>query len=67
MGSGYRTEFKNQFNGQARLSQDFGKWVPGLKANVAFSFDAYTKNITKRTKKNLTIWPLGVMMPVIWN
>ena len=51
MGSGYRTEFKNQFNGQARLSQDFGKWVPGLKANVAFSFDAYTKNITKRTKK----------------
>lgn len=50
MGSGYQTEFKNQFTGQARLSQDFSKWVPGLKANLAFSFDAYTESNVSRTK-----------------
>ena len=52
MGSGFVTEFKNQFMGQARVTQDFGKWVPGLKANVAFSFDAYNYTRVARTKRD---------------
>lgn len=50
LGSGFSTEFRNQFMGQARLSQDFGKWVQGLKANVAFSFDAYNETAIQRHK-----------------
>lgn len=52
MGSGFTTKFKNQFMGQARLTQDFGQWVNGLKANVAFSFDAYNLTEIERHKRN---------------
>ncbi|WP_418992988.1 SusC/RagA family TonB-linked outer membrane protein [Alistipes sp.] len=55
MGSGYTTEYKNQLLGQVRLTQDFGKIAPaleGLKANVAFSFDAYNETKINRHKKD---------------
>lgn len=50
LGSGFSTEFRNQFMGQARLTQDFGQWVKGLKANVAFAFDAYNQTNIQRHK-----------------
>ena len=52
MGSGFSTEYRNQIMGQARLSQDFGEWVKGLKANIAFSFDAYNETMIRRHKKD---------------
>ena len=54
MGSGYTTEYKNQLLGQVRLTQDIGKLVPvlsGLKANAAFSFDAYNQTDIRRHKR----------------
>lgn len=53
MGSGFKTEYRNQFTGQARLTQDIGALIEeleGLKANIAFSFDAYNSTQTSRTK-----------------
>ncbi|MFT3902403.1 MAG: SusC/RagA family TonB-linked outer membrane protein [Niabella sp.] len=55
MGSGFATEYRNQLLGQARLTQDFGKiigFLDGLKANVAFSFDAYNQTNISRKKKD---------------
>lgn len=55
MGSGFVTEYRSQLLGQTRLTQDIGKLVPalnGLKANVAFSFDAYNQTQTRRQKKD---------------
>lgn len=50
LGSGFSTEFRNQFMGQMRLTQDFDKWVEGLSANVAFAFDAYNQTNIQRHK-----------------
>ncbi len=52
VGSGFQTEYRTQIMGQARLTQDFNKWLPGFKANVAFSFDSYNSTQIKRTKKD---------------
>ena len=55
MGSGFSTEYRNQIMGQGRLTQDIGALVDvlkGLKANVAFSFDAYNQTSTNRRKKD---------------
>ena len=50
MGSGFSTEYRTQTIGQTRLSQDFGQWINGLSANVAFSFDSFNQTTTKRHK-----------------
>lgn len=55
MGSGFSTEYRSQVMGQGRLTQDIGALVDalkGLKANVAFSFDAYNQTTTNRHKKD---------------
>jgi TonB-linked SusC/RagA family outer membrane protein len=55
MGSGFTTEYKNQFLGQARITQDFGdltETLKGLKANVSFSFDTYNETKVDRHKKD---------------
>lgn len=55
MGSGYTTEFRNQFLGQVQVTQDIGKLydpLDGLKANFAFSFDAYNQTNIDRHKKS---------------
>ncbi len=53
MGSGFQTEYRNQFTGQVRVTQDIGALVnalDGLKANIAYSFDTYNQTNTSRTK-----------------
>ncbi|WP_163215011.1 TonB-dependent receptor [Bacteroides sp. 519] len=52
MGSGFTTEFRNQITGQVRLTQDFGFILKGLKANIAYSFDAYSQTFIERKKKD---------------
>lgn len=52
VGSGFQTEYRTQIMGQVRLTQNFDKWLPGLKANVAFSFDSYNNTNVQRRKKD---------------
>lgn len=52
LGSGYSTEFKNQFMGQMNLEQDFSPWIKGLSGKISLSFDAYNQTNIYRTKKD---------------
>jgi len=59
MGSGYNTEFMNQFMSQISLNQDLEKILPGLKFRFAFSFDAYNKTSIERRKFSSTYGIVG--------
>lgn len=54
MGSGYNSEFRNQFMGQIALNQNLKMLLDGLKFRFAFSFDAYNQAIIKRQKNSAT-------------
>ncbi|MDR2472296.1 MAG: TonB-dependent receptor [Tannerella sp.] len=53
-GSGYNSEFRNQFMGQIALNQDLKDLIDGLKFKFSFSFDAYNQTIIKRQKNSPT-------------
>lgn len=54
MGSGYNTEFRNQFMSQISLNQDLKALVDGLKFRFSFSFDAYNQTTIQRRKFSST-------------
>jgi TonB-linked SusC/RagA family outer membrane protein len=47
LNSGSYNASSNQFLGQARLVQDFDRWVRGLSANAALSFDTRSDNYSR--------------------
>ena len=54
MGSGYNTEFRNQFMSQISVNQDLERILPGLTFRFAFSFDAYNQTEIQRRKLSPT-------------
>ncbi len=50
MGSGYNTEFRNQFMSQISVNQKLDQLLPGLSFRFAFSFDAYNQTEIQRRK-----------------
>lgn len=54
MGSGYNTEFRNQFMSQITLNQDLDQLASGLEAKFSFSFDAYNLTRIHRKKASTT-------------
>jgi len=54
LGSGYNTEFRNQFMSQVSLNQNLEKILPGLTFRFAFSFDAYSQTEIQRRKNSNT-------------
>lgn len=54
MGSGYNTEFRNQFTSQITVNQDLAKLIDGLEAKFSFSFDAYNLTRIHRKKTSST-------------
>ncbi|MBD1420343.1 SusC/RagA family TonB-linked outer membrane protein [Sphingobacterium chuzhouense] len=54
LGSGFNTEFRNQFMSQISVNQDLGSFVNGLKFRFSFSFDAYNQTDIQRRKGSYT-------------
>lgn len=54
MGSGFNTEFRNQFMSQISLNQDLKSILNGLKFKFSFSFDAYNLTSIQRRKSSST-------------
>lgn len=54
MGSGFNTEFKNQFMSQISVNQNLDKWLQGLKFRFSFSFDAFNLTSIQRRKDSYT-------------
>src|SRR5690606_5974895 len=50
MGSGFNTEFKNQFMSQISVNQNLDSWLKGLKFRFSFSFDAFNQTTIQRRK-----------------
>ncbi len=58
-GSGYNTEFRNQFMSQVTINQDLKDVLKGLKAKFSFSFDAYNQTRISRKKTSTTYGTVG--------
>lgn len=54
MGSGFNTEFRNQFTSQISLNQDLKSILPGLKFRLSYSFDANNNTTINRRKSSST-------------
>ncbi len=54
MGSGFKTEFRNQFTSQISLNQDLKSITDGLKFRLSYSFDANNTTTIARTKVSST-------------
>jgi len=54
MGSGFDTEFRNQFMSQISLNQDLKAITEGLKFKFSFSFDTYNRTTIQRRKSSST-------------
>lgn len=54
MGSGFDSEFRNQFMSQISLNQDLKNIADGLKFKFSFSFDAYNRTTIQRRKSSST-------------
>jgi len=54
MGSGFKTEFRNQFTSQISLNQDLKSVLDGLKFRLSYSFDANNTTTISRTKNSAT-------------
>ncbi|MGX5819944.1 SusC/RagA family TonB-linked outer membrane protein [Chitinophaga lutea] len=52
MGSGFNTEFRNQFMSQITLNQDLKQYIPGLEFKFSYSFDAYNETVISRRKNS---------------
>lgn len=62
MQSGYQQSYYNSMQSIFSLTQDFSSFVtPGLKANVRFSWDAYSDSWDKRTQTPQTFLATGNM------
>ncbi|WP_316847478.1 TonB-dependent receptor [Pedobacter psychrodurus] len=48
--TGYQNIFGNQVMSNARINQDLKFFLPGLSANVLYSFDVFNTNTIKRTR-----------------
>ncbi len=59
MGSGFDTEFRNQFMSQISLNQDLKSIADGLKFKFSFSFDAYNLTSIMRRKFSSTYMVQG--------
>jgi TonB-linked SusC/RagA family outer membrane protein len=59
MGSGYNTEFRNQFMSQITVNQDLNDVLSGLEAKFSFSFDAYNLTRIHRKKGSTTYTATG--------
>lgn len=59
MGSGYNTEFRNQFMSQISLNQNLEQILKGLTFRFAFSFDAYNQTEIQRRKESPTFGVQG--------
>jgi TonB-linked SusC/RagA family outer membrane protein len=54
MGSGFNTEFRNQFTSQISLNQDLKSVLDGLKFRLSYSFDANNTTTISRRKNSTT-------------
>ena len=54
MGSGFNTEFRNQFTSQISLNQDLKSILDGLKFRLSYSFDANNNTTINRRKNSST-------------
>lgn len=54
MGSGFNTEFRNQFTSQISLNKDLKYLLDGLKFKFSYSFDAYNLTSIQRRKNSTT-------------